>query len=825
MVEAMKRLSPLLLLLCFAFAAPIQEVEVRGADTVLQALARIALPFGVGDEPGDLAQAKAAVLATGYFRDATVTLEGQKLVVQVTPNASVSKVSATSKAFPPDAVLKYLETEQAIGTGSTFNAKKATEAAAALAQIYRSQGFPFAPTITPQAKDTPQGVELTFEVNETPEVKSVQVSNPTYVTKDKIEGLLQNIPEGGKFNFERFRSAVQQVGDIYANAGFRGSGVDLAKTVLEDGTLKIALNELKITEINAPDLDISTLGIKVGDPFNVDKILDGVNALSKKISRVVNFSPERVGDNGVRLTFQPGEQRYGTITSVKLEGNTVIPTAQILPNLRLKVGDEYNPALAQEDFARVLRQYRDTGYDLVQQPSLSFEGGVYTLRVQELRIAGYRIDPPLSRTQPEVVLRELPKPGTLLSVPALRQGISNLLRTGLFSEPPNVTFQGTDQPGQVTVVMSLKEARTGTFQPAIAWSSTTGWEGSFGVSDTNLWGLAHQYNVTLGVNPNATGQLLNFSASYTIPWLYTDFADLKEVKTSLTFGIYSSLTPNIALYNSSITNADGTKFNTGWQYTERRTGFRVSASRPWSVSLPKLIVGAGLGYEYVVDYLQSRTDVQLGQPLEGGARALLPTNYGNLSLNLSATYSDIDRPDFPTQGYSVGVNTGYGITFPSGGSPAQYVPFVITGKSYFRLDGAARQAIGVRLSLGTILGTVQDSQKFSLGGNSSEITTLRGYDPGFLNKGTTLLSGTVEYGYDFGLAPNGGTNLYGFVFTDFGRLWPAVAQPDAFYLGAGVGLQVNLDLLGAVLPPIRIDYGFSQRNPTGKFSLRLGLGF
>ena len=818
MVEAMKRLSSLLLFLCFAFAAPIQEVEVRGADTVLQALARIALPFGVGDEPGDLAQAKAAVLATGYFKDAKVRLEGQKLVVEVTPNANISKVSATSKAFPQDAVLKYLETEQAIGVGSTFNAKKATEAAAALGQIYRNQGFPFVPTITPQAKDTPQGVELTFEVNEAPEVKSVQVANPTYVSKDKIEPLLQNIPEGGKFNFERFRSAVQQVGDLYTNAGFRGSGVDLAKTVLEDGTLKVALNELKIAEINAPDLDISSLGIKVGDPFNVDKILDGVNALSKRISRVVNFNPERVGEDGVRLTFQAGEQRYGTITQVRLEGNTVIPTAQILPNLRLKVGDEYNPTLAQEDFARVLRQYRDAGYDLVQQPNITFEGGVYTLGINELRIAGYRIDPPLTRTQPEVVLRELPKPGTLLSVPALRQGISNLLRTGLFSEPPNVTFQGTDQPGRVTVVLSLKEARTGTFQPAIGWSSTTGWEGSFGVSDTNLWGLAHQYNVTIGANPNATGQLFNFSASYTIPWLYTDFADLKEVKTSLTFGVYSSLTPNIALY-------DKANVNTGWQYTERRTGFRVSAGRPWSASLPKLIVGAGLGYEYVVDYLQSRSDVQIGQPFESGARALLPTNYGSLSLNLSATYSDLDRPDFPTQGYSIGVNTGYGITFPSGGSPAQYVPFVVTGKSYFRLDQAARQAIGVRLSVGTILGTPQDSQKFSLGGNSSDITTLRGYDARFLDKGTSLLSGTVEYGYDFGLNPQGGTNLYGFVFTDFGRLWPAVTQPDAFYLGAGVGLQLNLDLLGAVLPPIRLDYGFSQRNPTGKFSLRLGLSF
>lgn len=69
MFGSMKRLFAVLLLLGAAWAAPIQEVEVRGTDAVLVALVRIALPFGVGDEPGDLEQARAAVLDTGYFRD------------------------------------------------------------------------------------------------------------------------------------------------------------------------------------------------------------------------------------------------------------------------------------------------------------------------------------------------------------------------------------------------------------------------------------------------------------------------------------------------------------------------------------------------------------------------------------------------------------------------------------------------------------------------------------------------------------------------------------------------------------------------------------
>lgn len=75
MVGSMRRLFTLMMLFSLALAAPIQEVEVRGTDAVLAALVRISLPFGVGDEPGDLEQARAAVLDTGYFREARVRLE------------------------------------------------------------------------------------------------------------------------------------------------------------------------------------------------------------------------------------------------------------------------------------------------------------------------------------------------------------------------------------------------------------------------------------------------------------------------------------------------------------------------------------------------------------------------------------------------------------------------------------------------------------------------------------------------------------------------------------------------------------------------------
>jgi hypothetical protein len=41
------------------------------------------------------------------------------------------------------------------------------------------------------------------------------------------------------------------------------------------------------------------------------------------------------------------------------------------------------------------------------------------------------------------------------------------------------------------------------------------------------------------------------------------------------------------------------------------------------------------------------------------------------------------------------------------------------------------------------------------------------------------------------------------------------------HLGAGIGAQIRLELFGVSVPPIKIDYGFSDANRNGK--LHFGL--
>ncbi|RIH89880.1 BamA/OMP85 family outer membrane protein [Calidithermus roseus] len=816
-----------LLLLSLAWAAPIEEVEVRGGDTVLQALARIALPFGVGDEPGDLEAARKAVLDTGYFKDARVRLEGNKLIVEVVPNPPVESVAVESKVFPQATLVRFLETQFAIGPEVTYNPKKAREAADGLAQAYRQQGFPFFPVVGVKAEEGSKGIKLSFGVEENPELKKVELGEVSYVSRERLQAIFNSVPQDGRFDFQRYMDAVNQANQLYNAAGYRGSGVDNEQTQLQEGTLKVALRELKIAEIRAGDLDVSSLGLKAGDPFNYDKLLDGVNALSRQLERSIEPQLE-LTPTGVRITLRQGAERYGPIKEVRVEGNTAFPTQKLLERIRLKPGDIYNPALAQEDFGRILALYREAGYELVAQPQIRFQDGVYTQIIQEIRIEGYEINAGENpRTQRETILRYLPQPGSLYSVPALRSGLTSIVRSGILAEPPQVSLKQGSAPEKVVVVLGLKEARTLQFLPSLGWSSLEGWSGSLRLADTNLWGLLHNGSLDLSFGQNDAGDPLSFSLSYQIPWLYADFADFKEVNTSVGISIYTVPSPNNPLL-------DANNSKTYWEFTERKTGFRIGISRPLSKDLQNLRLGLGLRYEYVIPKLetgnapQSCDDPNASSSnctnlSEDEARALLEKPYGTFRLEGSASYSQINNPRFPTQGYSADLQSAFGISTTQGESAKTFVPFSITGKTYFALDDVGRQVLALRLSTGIVLGNPPESQRFYLGGAVDDVSTLRGYDPRTLG-GIYLVSGGLEYRYDFGLSPGGGTNIYAVAFTDFGSAWN---PGDAFglKLGYGLGLVVELDVLGALLPPFRVEYGFSPDNPGGKFYFRFGSWF
>jgi len=818
----MKRLLALALLGLLALAAPIREVVVEGADPVLQALARSALPFGVGDEPQDLEAARKALLATGYFREVEVRLEGEVLRVRLVPYPPLAEVRVEAKAFPEEALLRFLEENFAIGKEATYNPLRAQEAARALAQAYRQNGFPFTPRVEVEAKEVEGQMVLTFRVEEAREVQEVRLLGVSLLPEEELLKLLE--PLKGPFDFAKYQEALRAVAGRYEAQGYRYSGPDPAQSVLEEGVLTVRVRELKVARLEGEGLDLSGFPLKVGDYLNYDRLLEGVQELSRRLSRIVTFTLAPEGE-GVAVRLELGPEG-GRIERVEVLGNTALPAEAILQALRLKPGEVYTPLLAQEDARKVAELYRERGLE-VADIRYRFQDGVFRLEVVELKIGGYRLEwQGDHRTQEEVILRELPKPGSLFSVPELRKAIARLMATGLLAEPPRVSLAPSEKPEEVVVVLGLKEARTGLFQPAIGWSSLEGWSGSVSFKETNLFGLAHQVSLDLAFVQNEAKDNLSLSLSYTIPWLYVDFFDLKEVRTSLAFSLFSTPIGNNKLLDGAT--------DTGWEYTERRTGGGFSLSRPFSKDLENLRLSLGLSarrsaYALEVYDPNSPCDPAVSDPASPRycdgtgykdpalAQGLLPTPGWTLRLDTGLAYVDVDSPRFRTQGYEASLATGLGLSLPDTGGRSFFVPVVVTGKTYFPLDEAKRQALALRLSAGTLLGFPPESERFFLSGGGTEAFLLRGYEDRKYG-GLSFATGSLEYRYDFALSPQGGTNLYGILFADAGL----ADNTGGLKWGVGIGFQLDLDIFGALLPSLRLDYAFSPESPTGRLHFRIG---
>ena len=113
--------------------------------------------------------------------------------------------------------------------------------------------------------------------------------------------------------------------------------------------------------------------------------------------------------------------------------------------------------------------------------------------------------------------------------------------------------------------------------------------------------------------------------------------------------------------------------------------------------------------------------------------------------------------------------------------------------------------LATRLSGGTSVDVLPDSEKFVIGGSDS----LRGYDYGEF-EGDRMLFMNAEYRFDVLEV------LQGVIFCDVGQAWDKGESLNFsdFNVGYGVGVRVNVPVLGVV----RLDYGFSKDGGQPYFS-------
>lgn len=813
-------------------SATLSDVVVTGADSLLGNYLKASLSAQPGANLGqiNLKQVESETLATGYFKSASATLAGNVLRVAVVSNPTIGSVEVKGLSyFPVDKFKQNIADMLNIAPGVTLNTARIDQSKEMLAQNFRTQGYPFAPNISTEVKTDAAGkATLTYTIDETAPISRIEIAGATRIPKDTVVAAFKPLYTAKKFTPDAYFKAVEAVGQAYQNAGYLQSGVDPSTSTLQGGVLKVQVVESVATSVTITGLnaDQSGLQTRTGQPLTLAGLENDVKTLSNKTGKSVGFNlqPDAQNPAQVAVVFGDSQIATGPIKEVRFEGNTRLSAQELQQALKLRVGDTFSRQLAESSFYALREAYRAKGYDISTRDPISFEQGVLTYHLHEATAAKFELKwTGPHRTKDRVITRELQNLHGTVTNAQIRSAIDRIMRLGVV-KITGVTTRSDDpaNPEALTYVIELSDqSGTRSIPAGVSYDTLNGWQGSVGVTNNNLFGLAHVLEGNVSAQPTGSGQIWGGNISYTIPWIDVDFADFRKVPTSVSFSLASNLTPNNTLYTDSSDTTD-----TGRQYTTRSTGFGVTLGRRLA---PNLTGTLSASSKYDSYYLEKIASGESSSYTDDQATALLPEAGRTTSFGAGLSYDSTNSGDFPTQGVRASVRPTYSFGYAGDtklhwttleGGASTYYGFGRTLTSNAFSDHK-QQVIALRVNAGGLFGTAPSSAIFSVGGSTVPAAyELRGIESGLL-KGTKYLTSSAEYRYDFGIGNSIIQGVYGIAFADAGMVWKTDNTTKSDY-GLGLGLQVNLGLNGSPLAALRFDYGFSPSNGSNKFGFRLG---
>jgi outer membrane protein insertion porin family len=298
----------------------------------------------------------------------------------------------------------------------------------AISRYYKERGYNEATVEYEVIKDDFDDTEaavVIFRVNEGPRISidaihfvgnhSISTSRLEDVMTTKTRGFFSWLTGTGRFKEDVFREDLVKLRDYYRDEGF----------------LDVEIPESKV-QMDYPEPDQLIITIHV--------------------------------DEGRR--YQTG--------SIKIEGNTVYTTEQLMSILTLKTGEFFSPAKVDADRERIIDYYgRDGRLEtrVLAERIANLETGridlVYHIRESEqFYVEGINIDGNL-KTKSQVILRELAlAPGDVFDLVRMKTSQNRLRNLRFFDEAtPNqgvqLTPEATQVPNRRNLRIDVKEGRTG----------------------------------------------------------------------------------------------------------------------------------------------------------------------------------------------------------------------------------------------------------------------------------------------------------------------------------------------------------------------------
>ena len=852
------------------------DVRIEGvSETFREDLLRATISArpGIPATRVDLETERNRILGIGTFAQVSLSIEdrgqGPILFIRVRENPPIDDVVIEGSSLPTEALKGALEQINLVAPGSIYNTFRAQRGVETLQRIYREEvsvGSPFAVPVeldVDEASDEEQpGVTLTYTVTEDVPLQDIVFDGSTVLDEDELRSIFQSLERADRFDFSAYEAIFFDVADAYDDRGYRGSGLDPRRTELVDGTLTVRFRELRIVGIDATAVGVAPaeLSLGVGDLYNYEVLLQDVRQLARGRTSDIRIEELVTGAGDVRVTFVVGPpDSAGPIHDIELEGISIFRGEELQELLSLEEGDTFTSELAREDFRRIRDRYAEEGYAIVERPDFNYIDGTYVQRIQEIKIAGYevRFEDEEPRTDPTVVTRYLPELGTVYNQTQVRRQLRDVARLGaveILGEGP--TIPDEDEPDQAVITILVREGQTRSFSPSLQYATDTGLQATINYGDSNFLGQAHNFNVEATAQTSDLGFQLGWSLNYSIPWLYLDVLDFQEVPTSVSASLFSVVTPNQPLvdrqgfsriFHPDLPESEANQVRIG-EYLERNTGVSFSVGRPIFENTSARFSARFVANGYFLEPPRQPCEVEDSQVVDPNCelpeeydeirRAFLPQSGLSSFLSTSITYDARDSVDFPREGLAATGRVGFGFgndfRHPETGERQgyNYQQFEVGFKTYLELASLSdaiedrNHVMAFRINGGHQFGGLYPvSRYFVVGDTPSEAHQIRGYRREDILPSQTYVTSSFEYRYDFNLDTIATETIIAIAFVDVGYASSVPGFADyrtPVFASAGVGVQLNLGFAGFALPPLRMDYGFSERNPRGKFSFRIG---
>lgn len=558
--------------------------------------------------------------------------------------------------------------------------------------------------------------------------------------------------------------------------------------------------EIEGTNVIKPEYVKTLIDIKAGDEYDT-------NAIQRNLKNIyeTGFFTERMraipvenSDNTITLKIVLEENI--PVTDFLIDGNSVIPTDEILQFLLPLKGQPQNYAKINEAIENIQNYYAEKGYILARISSLTDDpDGTLNIEISEgiinkIMISGNH------KTKNYIIERNiLTEPGMVYNEDLIKADLVRLYATQAFKDVNREIEPSEQDANKYNVTITVDEQRTAQISVGGGLDSGTGIFGSLGISDNNFRGM----NQRVGLNfMLGSGVILNDAS----------IEDHLNIQAELSFFEPYFINADTSLM-SKIYYRDFGSYQVPLAI-ERRFGIQGTAAHIWKTNrylsttftagLENVDVSEGdAGKINSLYRLHNIPISKRAEQLEGG---LFLTLAPGLTYDTRDTTINTRRGTLANFKFEENIalnNTSY-THGKLTGMFKQYMP--VASKSSFSLTARAG---------GNIHGNMPEVMAYRLGGPY----TVRGFRMSGVGTGDAFVMGSAELNTPFFFLDRIKKvpffdNVKLSIFVDAGKIFhPTIS--DIIYdrpmqaITAGVGIKVYIPGVG----PLSVDYGIPLTNP------------